>query len=52
MLKNNSKLLLFLLLFSAIFALLIGYFLFNSTFFEPDYYVCTTIGPIDIETAK
>ena len=49
MLKNNSKLLLFLLLFSAIFALLIGYFLFNSTFFEPDYYVCTTIGPIDIE---
>jgi hypothetical protein len=49
MLKNNSKLLLFLLLFSAVFALLIGYFLFNSTFFEPDYYVCTTIGPIDIE---
>jgi hypothetical protein len=49
MLKNNSRLLIFLVFFSAILALLIGYFLFNSTFIEPDYYVCTTIGPIDIE---
>ena len=49
MLKNNSRLLIFLVLFSAILALLIGYFLFNSTFIEPDYYVCTTIGPIYIE---
>ena len=46
--KVQKRILIILFMLSVFFSIFLGFFLFNSEFIEPNYFVCTNINKIDI----
>ena len=46
--KVQKRILIILFMLSVFFSIILGFFLFNSVFIEPNYFVCTNINKIDI----